>query len=1023
MAKAKTSFFKSPVFLVILGLFGALLLAILFLPQLSSTSFISEKLKSTINEAAPGTVDYEQMKLSWMGGLQIEKLQYGDKAMGVEVKIDEVTSSKGLLSLAMNYKDTGTIEVVRPVITVDLQEKPAKVEPPAPAPAKKESTKSAEKTTSSKPSGQAAEQSLELPPLPPINVQLVVSDGTLLTAEADQTQKAIIENLNLSVNVDGPAGTAAYELSLKNGQASGLIQGSGNVSLGRENPANIDSLMSDAQIEIADWQIADLLTLAASRSNAPEGEGVINGALQLKANGVSELNLTGDLEGTSIRLKNGALGTDTPTIDKFTLALDTTKSGENIAVENLDISSPFLTAKLLATLQKTQLKTLSTTADVHVAEILSQFPATLQLQEGMKVTEGKLHLDATADNSDGTTEFKAHTTLQDLSGVVDKKKIQLRQPVDVVLEGSENKGAVNFEVFSVKSSFLQANGKGNMDAMTVAAQADIGKALAEVRQFVDLGAISSSGKLQLGLAIDSKPDDIRAVSGNLKVDGFELKDGKTTISPKDSLAVNFASLLKLENETQLKEVGKSSLAFDTWLGKGSLNLDGVSLPENDTPASINNGVFAGAFNLKRLTNLLHSLEKLPKEQKLSGTVDVDATIGGKDLDHPSVAAKLNIAPFKFVKGDKSFSEKNLSIEIEADTDLLQKNYSLKKLNISTTPLQLSMAASLLSDNNEQIAEAKGDSTISLEVLSEQLQSLADLKLSMTGTSETPLTLRTWTTGGEWKDLPKNTEFSTSVQADSIVGYGLNIEALTLPVQLKSGIGEIDVNARVNRGSLTITPKVDFTGQYPVASLPDNSAILKDVGLTGDMSNDLLAKIHPLFKGVASTAGTISMDVEHFHWPVGEAQQKDVSFSSSIIFNDVQLQAGALLTPLLALIKEDERSILLGEKPMTCIGKDERVTCSPLEATVNEYYLILEGSVGFDQSLDYIAKVPVTRKMVSSKIYKYLEGTYINVPIKGTVSKPKISNSVLQDALSDLVIQAGKKELSDQAGKLLKGLFN
>ncbi len=122
------------------------------------------------------------------------------------------------------------------------------------------------------------------------------------------------------------------------------------------------------------------------------------------------------------------------------------------------------------------------------------------------------------------------------------------------------------------------------------------------------------------------------------------------------------------------------------------------------------------------------------------------------------------------------------------------------------------------------------------------------------------------------------------------------------------------------------------------------------------------------------------------------------------------------------MKADENSIVLSETPMTFVGKDERVTCSPLEATVNEYSLILEGSVGFDQSLDYVAKIPVTRKMVSSKIYKYLEGTYINVPITGTVSKPTISKSIVQKALKDLVLQAGTKQLNDQAGKLLQNLF-
>jgi len=61
-------------------------------------------------------------------------------------------------------------------------------------------------------------------------------------------------------------------------------------------------------------------------------------------------------------------------------------------------------------------------------------------------------------------------------------------------------------------------------------------------------------------------------------------------------------------------------------------------------------------------------------------------------------------------------------------------------------------------------------------------------------------------------------------------------------------------------------------------------------------------------------------------------------------------------------------------------------------------------------------------MVSSDMYKYLEGTYISVPIGGTVSSPSLRKDILQTALKDLAIQAGKKQITDQAGKFLQKLF-
>lgn len=109
--------------------------------------------------------------------------------------------------------------------------------------------------------------------------------------------------------------------------------------------------------------------------------------------------------------------------------------------------------------------------------------------------------------------------------------------------------------------------------------------------------------------------------------------------------------------------------------------------------------------------------------------------------------------------------------------------------------------------------------------------------------------------------------------------------------------------------------------------------------------------------------------------------------------------------------------------MEFVGKNGRIECSPLEMKLKDYTIMLSGSIGFDQSLNYKAQIPVTRKMVSSDIYKYLEGTYISVPIAGTVSKPTLSKDLVQTALKDLILQAGKKQVTDQAGKLLQKLFD
>ncbi len=228
---------------------------------------------------------------------------------------------------------------------------------------------------------------------------------------------------------------------------------------------------------------------------------------------------------------------------------------------------------------------------------------------------------------------------------------------------------------------------------------------------------------------------------------------------------------------------------------------------------------------------------------------------------------------------------------------------------------------------------------------------------------------------------------------------------------------------MNRGRMTLKPAIDFTVDPPMISIPENTVILTDVGLSEEMSKDLLAQVHPIFKGAAVSQGTVDLTMQNFSWPLDTAARKDAAFTGSLTFNNVKLQASGLLAPLLTIMKANEREITLSNQPMQFVGENDRVRCSPLEIKTKEHSLILSGSIGLNQSLDYIAQVPVTRQMVGGEVYKYLEGTFITVPIGGTVSKPSISKDLVQRAIKDLIKQAGKKQITDQAGKLLQKLFN
>jgi hypothetical protein len=1024
MATSKRSSLQSPLFKIAIGFLFIALLGLLFLPKIISTTWFTTKAKQAINEKIPGKVQFTDITLSWLEGIQIIDMVFEDQNSGFLFKAEKISTTKGLLSLATNYKDGGVINIQKPQAFIDVQnpredgKKPN--ETSLTEKGKKNSNTDRPKEVSQKPQPQKEAGPGLL--LPPIRVQLQITDGILATISPEKTRKTILENFNMKLNLDGPKGVVKYTLSFNDKQGSGTVSGEGNVSLPNSEMQGVNALQSDAILEIKNWQIADLLTIAATQLDAPTGTGLINGLLRISGSGETEMSVTGNVTAHEIQLQGGPLQSDTPSINEIAIDLIVQKSLENLKIEKLEIKSPLISGTATGIFGKQQIKTLSVQAKVNSAEIFSQFPTTLNLKQGVRVSEGMIDMTADISTPESTLLFAANANLKRLVGTAGKKKISWDKPVTITVQGTQSPDALILDQLTIDSSFLQADGKGDSDAMQLQLAADIGTALKEFEKFIDLNGWTSGGKLDLGLNITKSSEELRKLQGDITVAHFELNHNGVVISPADTFTAAITSNVQLNSEMIPREFNNVKVEFASWLGRGSIATERYAPSTDGSAAILKNFAAKTLFDLERITTLLHSLEALPREQSLTGPLELSLNITGEDVQEPTILLSANTNPFTFRNGEKSLTEEKVSLDLEATVNLPKESFIIKHLNLYSKPISLEAGGKLLSQNKEQVASATGSTSIDLSLLAEHLKSFAGLQLEMSGISKKPFALEASSAGGVWTDIPKHAQFSTSLNADTIKGYGLNIESLTLPIQLKESLAEIDLKATVNRGEMTAHPRVDFSGTSAVLGLPENSTILKEVGLTGDMSNDLLAKVHPLFKGVAVSKGTINLDMKHLKWPLDKELQKNASFAGAFTFNGVKLQAGTLLSPLLAIMKVEDNEILVSNQPMTFVGENERIICSPLEVTVNEYSLIFVGSIGFDQSLDYTVKIPVTRKMISGDVYKYLEGAFILVPITGTVSKPSISKNFVQKALGDLMVQAGKKQLSEQAGKLLQNLF-
>ena len=1251
---------KSIIWATLAGLLLAALVVLFLLPTLASTDWAGNKIKQVINDRLSGTIDFETLSVSWLSGIKGSAISYDNRQHGIVVEVAELSTAKGLLALAVNHKELGSISVKAPVAYMYLQEKSDRAESKTKGPSAQaskfpeETGRDAASTLPDKPA-----KSVGQVMLPPLNGDIVVSDGALHVLYPDSRETSLLKDLTLQTRFDGSDNRLEYQLAFQSGDGVGQVKGSGTIAWPAGGSSTLEEIKSQAELDITKWEIAELLFFLNHIADAPTGSGQLNGRLSLSGSEAMTRQLKGTLSTQQLKLQGGPLKSDTPSLDRIALEIDAEQTAKTMKINRLTLTSSLATAEIIGTLELQGNKDISSTAEIDLKQLFAQFPRSLSLKEGTTVSNGTVDLSMKVRATGKDTHFEGSAGLDQLQGVAGGKKLAWNTPVRLEARGTQSSEGLQLDNFTVQSAFLNGTGQGDINQMKIQLAADIGEAMKEIAKFIQLDGWKSDGKMNLNLQVDTKSAELRSAAAVVGITDFVLQQNDTIIAPRHTFTTNMSSDLRLDQDMQPQEMLNTTLGFASWVGDGSIKL-ATFLPASEQTSLQFDGLdAAGTFNLKNLTSLLQAFKALPQDTKLAGqakievhgslkknqlqldhaqldateflvsqgsktardqhlklttagtihlgerkialepvnlksssgaiavsglkvadwsdlTKPIGATIGA-DLDLSALSGLLktvgvlpediglagkadidtqlsfeadklelgqttvNATDFLFQKGEQTLSEKKIqlttrgsvnlekkaavlkpfelqtttgnitlpelelndwsnlqngvktkgSIDLELgrlavflddilklpdgtsiagqttltiDTDLSnakqqfvkidgtiapfelslpdkkplsektiklmidlngdvsEQNFAINKLALSSSPVSLNANGTIKPDNKEHVLKAQGAMKLDLEALSSYIRSLSELKLEMTGASEKPFSIKATSLDGKWVEIPKRSEIVTSFHADKIHGFGLLVESLEVPIKLANGIAEIDIQGTVNKGKMSLQPAIDFSAEPPVISIPENNLVLTGVGFSEDMSRDLLAQLHPIFIGAAVSQGTLDLGIRHFKWPMGAAERKKAAFSGTITFNEVKLRAGGLLTPLLEVMKVEEREITIGDQPMDCIGENDRIRCSPLEILVKDHSLMLSGSIGFDKSLDYIAQIPVTQRMVGGDAYKYLEGTSISVPIGGTVSKPSIRKDVVQTALKDLVIQAGKKQITDQAGKLLQNLF-
>jgi hypothetical protein len=867
-------------------------------PTILSGNRAKNRIVSMVNQHLPGQLQIKEWSLGWFSEIQIDGITYENRDEGLRAKVAEMRSSRNLIRLISAYYKLGNIEVIDPVVYLDLAaeaERPeTETEPVSkvPAPPKKDAPVTA--------GG-----------LPPFSGRLRITNGTLHTVTAQGQNKVIAKDLSLVLDAAGREKPLKFRMLIKSGDGSGHIAGEGSLILSSDDPSNLETALADAMLKVDNWEMAELLELIAARSDLPAGKGRLSADLDLKGKSAESLQVTGNLSIPKLQLWGGPLKSDRPVIEKISVGMEAVKKKDALSLNRLTLRSSLATGTIRGMMAGHRQNQFDATAVIDLAQAFSQMPQTLKLQEGTRLSGGKLNLSARVESTDSGTLFDTDGRIDRLRGVSDGKTLMWNKPVT-----------------------FKAKGK------------------------IDLNSRS----------VHFAPVEI------------DLQPGKVRIS--ELIVSDWSDIL---NTTKARAVA--------------------------------------GLDLAKATKAYGDFMPFPEKTRISGNAQIDLDLNFADPATGILLLNADLSPFKMTSAKQpAISEKNVKVAIDLRRNPDGKTYTLKKVQLDSQLLSLSGAGSIIQNRNRITLDLKGSITPNLTQLSGFLPRDDAPKIEIAGHAQRPFHLKMVSSSPRWDNPLGQMNFSGTLFVKSINAFGLYITPGDVPIRVADSVAFVDLDAAANSGRMLLQPTVDLHSDPFVLSLAENTDILKDVRITSAMAETLLTFIHPSFQGTVIPGGELNLFMQHFKWPLDKKRTDKISFGGNLKVNGLRMQAAPMLIPLLAIAGIEGSVVEFDAQNIEFTARNGRIETSPIRMSVEDYRLTLQGSVGFDQTLAYTAQIPVTRRLVGRDGYKYLKGTTIKVPIRGTVSSPEIDEQALEEAAASLVQHALQKVIERKAGDLLEKLF-
>ncbi len=529
--------------------------------------------------------------------------------------------------------------------------------------------------------------------------------------------------------------------------------------------------------------------------------------------------------------------------------------------------------------------------------------------------------------------------------------------------------------------------------------------------------LSFSGTETSSITMDYSLERIDLASLHTEIDEFVLSQAAKTYRDNRLVIDTAGSIDMSKRQASFKPVQIQS-------SNGELFFEKLSVGDWNNLLDTLDSSGQARFELADILSSAADWVSLPEDLSADATIELNWSADAHSSEEHRYQLKADLNGANLVKNNlQVFSNEQVQLSLNTTRKPSTGSLILDRFSLASSPLNFETEGSWMgSAAGDTELAFNGTLAMDLERLAKLIRAITELDIEMAGKSQRPFQLSAAFTPEQRSQWYQHTTFETTFEAEFIKMMGVEIRSLEIPVKLAEGIGQAEIRGSANEGALLLQPRLDLLTTPPLLSLPENSRVLEKMQITGEMANQLLARLHPLFMGAGEMSGTFDLNIDDFNWPLGKENVNDIAFGGYMEFFDVKINSSALIGALLTALKVEDKGVDLDERKIEFVCRDGRVTTNPLKTNLGDSELTISGSLGLDTSIDYLAKVPVTQQLVGGDLYDILEGTIIQVPIGGTLAKPDISARTIERAITDLARQAGQKKLEEAASDLLKRLF-